>query len=282
MRENIDFWWRLMWPAVLLPPVISVLYLWWHLPEGWFGAAAMGLFVLPQLAVYATTIYLHRGIAHRALRFHGAADLAFRVVLWVSTGIPRREWSAVHLKHHAHTDKPGDPHSPLQRGFWKVQLGNLFLYLHEARNPETVRVFAAHIPRDWADRNIFEHWVGRNVGFLLGIAALVWMFGLGPGLSAALLHFVMYVFVFSSTINGLCHWWGLKNFANTAFNHPLLAWLIGGEPLHNNHHFCEGSPSFRAKRYEFDPGWIAILALKALGAVTFVGATIQERGLRRA
>ena len=281
MRETIGFWWRLLWPLTLLPPVIYLLDAWWHLPANWRGATAMGLFIVPQLAVYATTIYLHRGIAHRSLRFHGAADLVFRGVLWVTTGLPRREWGAVHMKHHAHTDGPDDPHSPLQRGLLKVQLGNLFLYLREARNPETVRVFAARIPRDWADRNIFEHWIGRNVGFLLGTGVLVWMFGPGPGILAALLHFVMYVFVLSPTVNGLCHWWGLKNFANTAFNHPLLAWLIGGETLHNNHHAYQGSPNFRAKRYEFDPAWYVIRLLAMIGAITFIGKTIpQEEGSR--
>src|SRR2546422_4997307 len=36
----------------------------------------------------------------------------FRTVLWLTTGQLRQEWVAVHRKHHAFTDREGDPHSP--------------------------------------------------------------------------------------------------------------------------------------------------------------------------
>ena len=74
--------------------------------------------------------------------------------------------------------------------------------------------------------------------------------GIGWGLLAAGIHAVMYVFVLSSSINGLCHHVGYKNFDNTATNIRLLALLTGGEGLHNNHHGYPRSPkfSFRAQR----------------------------------
>ena len=60
----------------------------------------------------------------------------------------------------------------------------------------------------------------------------------------------MYVFVLSSSINGLCHHVGYKNFDNTATNIRTLALLTGGEGLHNNHHGYPRSPkfSFKAER----------------------------------
>ena len=67
---------------------------------------------LAQVAVIATSIYLHRGLAHRSIRVTPALDVCFRAVLWITTGQSRREWVAVHRKHHAFTDRPGDPHSP--------------------------------------------------------------------------------------------------------------------------------------------------------------------------
>src|SRR5258706_11209983 len=85
----------------------------------------IGTLVVTEAAVIATSVYLHRGLAHRALRLHPLADFLFRCILWLSTGQNRREWVAVHRKHHAFTDKEGDPHSPLLEGFWKVQLGNV-------------------------------------------------------------------------------------------------------------------------------------------------------------
>ena len=42
--------------------------------------------------------------------------------------------------------------------------------------------------------------------------------GIGWGLLAAGIHAVMYVFVLSSSINGLCHHVGYRNFDNTATN----------------------------------------------------------------
>src|SRR5204863_516598 len=80
---------------------------------------------LTQIAVVATSIYLHRALAHRALVVHPVADVVFRTVLWLTTGQRRQEWVAVHRKHHAFTDREGDPHSPRLLGFWKVQLWNV-------------------------------------------------------------------------------------------------------------------------------------------------------------
>ena len=49
---------------------------------------------------------------------------------------------AVHRKHHAFTDENGDPHGPRLKGFWSVQPGNVFYYVREARNPETIEKYA--------------------------------------------------------------------------------------------------------------------------------------------
>ena len=80
----------------------------------------------------------------------------------------------------------------------------------------------------------------------------------------------MYVFVLSSSINGLCHHVGYKNFANTATNIRFVAWLTGGESLHNNHHAYPRSPKFSVGRFEFDPAWVLI---KVFAAVKLVGIT---------
>src|SRR5712692_5528768 len=67
---------------------------------------------LAQLAAVATSVYLHRGLAHRALVLHPVTDVCFRTILWLTRGQNRREWVAVHRKHHTFTDQEGDPHSP--------------------------------------------------------------------------------------------------------------------------------------------------------------------------
>jgi len=68
--------------------------------------------VLAEVSAIATSIYLHRALAHRALHVHPALDVLFRTLLWMTTGQNRREWVAVHRKHHTFTDRAGDPHSP--------------------------------------------------------------------------------------------------------------------------------------------------------------------------
>lgn len=216
---------------------------------------------LIQTAVFATTIYLHRTATHRALVLHPAVELLFRVAVWITTGIRVREWVAVHRKHHAFTDEEGDPHSPLLAGFWSVQLGNVFHYMREAANPEVIEKYARDIKNDRWERLIFQR---GSLGPVLGTVALCWVLGIGWGLLAAGIHAVMYVFVLSPSINGLCHYAGYKNFDNTATNIRTLALLTGGEGLHNNHHGFPRSPKFSLRRTEFDPAWPVIKLLTAL------------------
>jgi stearoyl-CoA desaturase (delta-9 desaturase) len=210
-----------------------------------------------QIAALSTSVYLHRALAHRSLAVHPVGDAVFRALLWLTTGQDRRQWVAVHRKHHAFTDRDGDPHSPRLLGFWRVQLLNVYYYAREARNPDTLRTFAPDIRADLLDTLFSRGWLGP----LLGTAMLCMLLGLWPGLLAAGLHAVLYVFVLAPLINGLGHWRGSQNFANTAYNSPLMAWVTGGESLHNNHHAHARSPKFSMRRQEFDPSWVVIRLL---------------------
>ena len=130
-----------------------------------YALAPVTAFLLAQIATVATSIYLHRALAHRSLTIRPAADILFRAVLWVLTGQRRRIWVAVHRKHHAFTDREGDPHSPRLLGFWRVQLFNVVYYIREARNPETIRTFAPDLKEDRLDRLVFGRgWLGPTLG----------------------------------------------------------------------------------------------------------------------
>lgn len=227
---------------------------------------------LSQAAVVATSVYLHRGLAHRALTLSPVASWVFRTLLWLTTGQRRQEWVAVHRKHHTFTDREGDPHSPRLLGFWRVQILNVYYYAREARNPETVRRFAPDIAEDRLDRLVFSHgWVGVGAGTALLCLAL----GFWTGVAAGLLHAGLYVFVLAPLINGLGHWRGRQNFANTAYNSRLLAWVTGGESLHNNHHAHPRAPKFSVRGTEFDPGWVVIRALAAARLVVVPAAPTE-------
>ena len=225
-----------------------------------------------QLALIATSVYLHRALAHRSLAVRPVVDVLFRAVLWLTTGQRRQEWVAVHRKHHAFTDRDGDPHSPRLLGFWRVQLMNVVYYIREARNPETIHRFARDVAPDRLDRALFSRGL---VGLGLGITLLCVVLGVGPGLLAALMHAVLYVFVAAPLINGLGHWQGAQNFSNTAYNSTVLAWLTAGESLHNNHHAHPRAPKFSMRRSEVDPSWLVIRVMAALGLAVVVGAPVR-------
>ncbi len=223
---------------------------------------------LTQGAAIATSVYLHRALAHRSLVLHPVADVVLRAVLWLTTGQDRRQWVAVHRKHHAFTDREGDPHSPRLLGFWHVQFLNAYYYAREARDPRTIERFAADLPPDRLDRVLFS-WGWAGLG--LGTTVLCLVLGVWPGLAVALTHAVLYVLVLAPLINGLGHWRGARNFDNTARNSRFLAWLTGGESLHNNHHAYPGSPKFSVRAVEFDPSWPVIRALAAVGLAVVTG-----------
>ena len=217
--------------------------------------------LLIQTAVLSTTIYLHRTATHKALVLHPAVEWVFKFAIWLTTGLSTREWVAVHRKHHAFTDEEGDPHSPALEGFWKVQLGNVFYYMREIKNTDVVERYARDIKDGWWDRWVFHRGL---LGLTIGTIALCFVIGFWPGLIAAAIHAVMYVFVLSSSINGLCHHVGYKNFDNTATNIRFVALLTGGEGLHNNHHEFPRSPKFSFRPSEFDPAWPIIKLLIVL------------------
>ncbi len=215
-----------------------------------------------QIMVFCTTIYLHRSATHRALTLHPLVEWVFRFFTWMTTGIVPRGWVAVHRKHHAHTDEEGDPHSPKIVGFWKVQLGNVFYYIKESRNKEIVATYAKDmLASDRWDRALFNN---GTLGLVVGTVAACSLLGWWGLFTVAFAGF-MYVFVLSSSINGLCHRFGYKNFDNTAGNFRSIALITGGEGLHNNHHGSPRSAKFSVRPSEIDPAWPVIRVLELLG-----------------
>ena len=159
-------------------------------------ALAVGVAVTTAANV-CTTVYLHRGLSHRAIQFSRPAHAAFKTVLWLSTGIKVREWVAVHRKHHACTDTPDDPHSPAVSGWFTVQVKNLSMYRAAAHDDENIRRYAKDLaPSRW-DRWLFDR---QWLGLLLGMTLLVVVFGWQVGLLAAVVH-VNYYLGASAAVN---------------------------------------------------------------------------------
>ena len=171
---------------------------------------------LAQVAVIATSVYLHRALAHRALRLHPVVDRCFRAVLWLTTGQSRREWVAVHRKHHTFTDREGDPHSPRLLGFWNVQLWNVYYYMREARNPRhDPDVRAGHRGGLAGSRALLA---GAESASRSASRCCAWSSGSGSAWPRGSCTRSCTSSCSAPLINGLGHWRGAQNFGNTAYN----------------------------------------------------------------
>lgn len=209
------------------------------------------------VANVCTTVYLHRGLSHRAITFSRPAHAAFKTLVWLSTGIKVREWVAVHRKHHAHTDTADDPHSPAVSGWWTVQMRNLAMYRTAAHDRANVERYAKDLaPTAW-DRHLYDR---SSLGLLLGTLLLCVVFGWQVGLLAAFVH-VNYYLAGSAAVNAIGHHFGRRRYANSATNLQWLAFMTAGEGLHNNHHAAPTSAKLSHRWYEIDPGWFVIKPL---------------------
>jgi stearoyl-CoA desaturase (delta-9 desaturase) len=214
-----------------------------------------------QFALMLTSVYLHRTLSHRAISMRPGLQFACRALIWVSTGIKPREWAAVHRRHHAYTDVPGDPHSPVLEGYWRVQLWNIGLYKKAAHDPETLRKYSRDIKVDNWDRFLFDWgFLGLGLGYLAFWAALGWKWAL----VASGVHVFAYL-ITSAAINAIGHQWGKRPYLGVATNNQWLALLSWGEGLHSNHHAAPTSARFSLARGEVDHGWWVVLLLRRLG-----------------
>lgn len=230
--------------------------------HGVLWALLIGI-VLSEFAILLTTVWLHRALSHRALTVNRPLTVVFRVLIWMTTGIRPRQWVAVHRKHHAFTDEPGDPHSPVLEGFAKVQFGNVVFYRRVAKDQLTVARYARDLPPDAWDRVLFDHAV---IGLSIGIGLLCLVFGWQIGLLAAAIHMVSYLLL-SASINAIGHTFGKQTFPVSARNSQWLALITSGEGLHNNHHAAPTSARLALSAGEIDPAWWLIRPLAALGWV---------------
>lgn len=233
----------------------------------WWGyvLATLGL---THVTIASVTIFLHRHQAHRALELHPLSAHCFRAWLWLSTGMGTKEWASIHRKHHAKCETPDDPHSPQIHGINRVLWGGVFLYVKEARNPETLQRYGHGTPDDWIESHLYTP--HQKLGIVLMLAIDMALFGLLPGALIWAVQMIWIPFWAAGVINGLGHFWGYRNYNSPDASTNLVPWgiLIGGEELHNNHHTFASSARLSSKWYEFDIGWLYIRILAALRLAT--------------
>ncbi|GAA5161806.1 acyl-CoA desaturase [Amycolatopsis dongchuanensis] len=232
---------------VLLPLVAlaaAVPFAWgWGLSWLDVGLGAF-FFVVSGLGV---TAGYHRHFTHGSFKARRPLRVALAIAGNLSAQGPATTWVADHRRHHAYSDRAGDPHSPwlfgtgpkaLAKGFWHAHMG--WLFEREVTNAER---FAPDLLADRDIRRVdglFPVWVAAT--FLLpaiagglitwsvwgGVTAFFWA-GL---VRVALLHHVTW------SVNSICHMIGERPFASRdkAANFWPLAIFSFGESWHNLHH----------------------------------------------
>jgi len=173
-------------------------------------------------------------------------------------------WVATHRVHHQLTDKPGDPHSPRDGGFWS-HMG--WIMSGEAMHNK-IQGLLPYVPDLRKDKYhvwISEwHWIPMVVVGLILLAVGGWkvmFWGI----------FLRTVFLLHSTwfVNSGTHMWGSKRFATDDDSRNLwwVALLSFGEGWHNNHHAHPQSARHGLAWYEVDFNWYAIKGFEAIGLI---------------
>ena len=231
----------------------------------WVGYIVYTL-IVTHITIVAITLYLHRGVCHSAIEIKSMLSHFFRFWLWLTTSMRTADWVAIHRKHHAKVETVEDPHSPAYHGISNVLLRGADLYHEEKNNPHTIEKYSQNCPNDWIEEKLYT---GRNnLGiFILFIVNIV-MFGV-VGIIIWSIQMAWTPIFAAGGINGAGHYWGYRNFNTNDDSTNLLpiAFFIGGEELHNNHHAFPTAAKFSLKAWEFDIGWLYIKLFGLLGQV---------------
>jgi stearoyl-CoA desaturase (delta-9 desaturase) len=216
-----------------------------------------------QLMFLGITLYLHRDQSHGGLVLHPALRHFFRFWLWFCSGTVTGEWVAVHRRHHAYADRPGDPHSPVVFGLKRVMLEGYELYVAATRDPKILANYGRGTPDDWLERNLYSRF--PKVGISLFVVMQLVVFGV-PAVTIIAVQLMAQPFA-GGVINGLGHRLGYRSFEMPTSATNIVPWgvLIAGEELHNNHHAFPSSPRFAIQGWEIDMGWLVICVFRALG-----------------
>jgi stearoyl-CoA desaturase (Delta-9 desaturase) len=231
---------------------------------------AVFTFAMVELMFLGVTLYLHRDQSHGGLRLHAVLRHFFRFWLWFCSGTVTKEWVAVHRRHHAFADRPGDPHSPVLFGLRHVLLQGYELYVAAARDPKILANYGRGTPNDWIERNLYSRF--PKVGIALFVVLQVLLFGI-PAIAMLGVQLISQPLFAAGIINGLGHHTGYRSFEMPISATNIVPWgvLVGGEELHNNHHAFPSSPRFAVQRWEIDAGWLVICLFRAVGLARVTG-----------
>ena len=231
-----------VFPFIALAAVVPAVWGW---GLSWLDVGlAVGFYFFTLLGV---TVGYHRYFTHGSFKAKRPLRLFLAVAGSMAIQGPVVQWVADHRRHHAFSDREGDPHSPwrygndaraLMKGMFHAHLGWLF-----DRRKTNAERYAPDLLKDAAlvrTSRMFVVWSFISLMLPAVIGGLVtgswfgaWTAFFWAGLvRIGLLHHVTW------SINSVCHVMGNRPFMSRdrATNFWPLAILSAGESWHNLHH----------------------------------------------
>jgi stearoyl-CoA desaturase (delta-9 desaturase) len=245
------------------------------------------LVVMYLITAFGITIGFHRLLTHRAFATYPWLERTFAVMGSLSVQGSVMDWVADHRKHHAHTDREGDPHSPHVghgsglSGLWHAHVG----WLMETQGQADWKRYAPDLYEDPGMRRIGRRFPALAVLSLLIPTAAGFVLdgftldGALRGLVWGGLVRIFFVHHITWSVNSICHFFGSRRFDvdDHSTNVGWLAVLSLGESWHHNHHAFPRSAYHGLRWFEVDPSGLIITGLQRVGLAWNVVRITPER-----
>ncbi|HVZ93360.1 MAG TPA: acyl-CoA desaturase [Phycisphaerales bacterium] len=264
--------------VVILPFVgaVTAMALLWGVSLSWIHLVLFGVgYILTGLGV---TIGYHRYFTHKSFDTHPIIKAALGILGSVAVQGPIVTWVAAHRKHHQHSDRHDDPHSPHQHGEAVGEFIRGFIHAHCGwlirLKPVDIERYAPDLVSDKLTRRIsqlFPLWV--LLGLLVPTAIALAFTGTWSGALLGLLWGgavrIFFVHHITWSVNSVCHLWGRQAFRSRdhSRNNVIFGVLALGEGWHNNHHAFPTSARHGLMWWQFDISYLIIRAMERLGLV---------------
>jgi stearoyl-CoA desaturase (delta-9 desaturase) len=234
------------------------------------------------------TVGYHRLFTHKSFKANRGLRIGVAIAGSMAIEGPVIRWVADHRRHHAYSDREGDPHSPwrygestraLMKGLAWAHLGWMFDEMHTNREKYTPDLMRDRDIR-LVDR-LFPVWTLLSVFLPPLIAGLIHM-SWGAALSAFFWASLVRIFLLHHvtwSINSICHTIGDRPFAarDRSANFWPLAILSFGESWHNMHHADPTAARHGVLRGQLDTSARLIWLFEKLGWATEVRWPKAER-----
>jgi stearoyl-CoA desaturase (delta-9 desaturase) len=227
---------------------------------------------------FGVTVGFHRYLTHGSFKARRPLRLALAVAGTMAAEGTVTTWVADHRRHHAFTDREGDPHSPwrygtgvaaLAKGLFHAHCG--WLFTQETTNRAR---FAPDLLADRGIRLIDRLFLPLAALSLFGPAVIgglvtgTWTGALSAFFWAGLVRIAVLHHV-TWSVNSICHVVGERPFnsKDKATNFWPLAILSFGESWHNSHHADPTGARHGVLRGQLDPSAALIRVFERLGWV---------------